>query len=72
MKRLLLAVTLPGFDQCDPGPGRCFAQAAQVRPALGGPGEWEAFITNCIATRTAREARPIQKAPLAPRKSVSG
>ena len=61
MKRLLMAVTCLALINVTPvlaAPQQiedfCFAQAAQVRPALGGRGEWEAFITNCIANYTPR------------------
>jgi hypothetical protein len=59
MKRLLMVVTCLASISVTPALAApqqvedfCFAQAAQVRPALGGKGEWEAFMANCIANST--------------------
>jgi hypothetical protein len=59
MKRWLMVViwlastsVAPGLAAPQPVEDFCFAQAAQVRPALAGRGEWEAFMANCIANYT--------------------
>jgi hypothetical protein len=66
MKRLLMVVTClasttvaPALAAPQQAEDFCFAQAAQVRPALGGKGEREGFMANCIANYT--PAQPAKR-----------
>jgi hypothetical protein len=69
MKRVLMAMTC-GLITVSPASAAaqqvwdfCFAQLQQVRPALGGRGEWEAFMANCIADHTLPAERGPYKKP---------